>query len=195
MNEQKQEHYLHSIVRDFAYNCITGEYTELIDGTLAFICPHCGDITFVEHIYNKHSYKDSNNGCIRTQYAVTCGLCGKEFTTYDEYDPNIVNVIAELNHKGYTTEYCCEGHVYSGSQYQAPYIMFEYGSDIEKDYPDPPEGWYYDGKFSIIYNIPQECVDKINDWKYDESWKADAMESLSKWVSNIKPNQTTIKEK
>lgn len=192
-NEQKQEWYLYPITRDYTYNSILDQYTSVIDGTLAFICPHCGHIVYMPKIYDKHIYKSGINEYINLQYSVTCGLCGKPFTTTKEYDPNIVEAIADLNHKGYVTHCCCEGHVYSDGTYYQPFIMFM-TNDIRNQYPVPPEGWIYSADFgpetgmcAIEYVIPQKCMNNIiENQAHDESWKADAMQSLYTWISIVK---------
>lgn len=54
-----------------------------------------------------------------------------------EIDELFIPVIAELNKKGYTTRYCCSGHI---GEIPNSYIYFE--DDIKL--PSLPEGYLYD---------------------------------------------------
>ena len=53
-----------------------------------------------------------------------------------ELDPNIAEDISILNKKGYTTKYCCEGHISDHQYITSPYIYFNnMHYDIAKNLP------------------------------------------------------------
>lgn len=88
-----------------------------------------------------------------------CNTCGTVFTSYDrikthdyladcpeadcsgkifECDEQMIYPIDALNRKGYTTRFCCGGHIFSHSK--GGYINF-----VEGTMPDTvPKGWYKD---------------------------------------------------
>lgn len=66
--------------------------------------------------------------------------CGSKFVEVDEL---IAPAVFELNRKGYTTQFCCSGHLYEGCLPPTTYIMFEdyYNDGFNKPLPSVPEGF------------------------------------------------------
>lgn len=67
---------------------------------------------------------------ISTKYTFQCPHCGHKNVVDYLIDPNIVESIALLNKKGYTTEFCCEGHEEKADSYAA-YVRFAAGVTID----------------------------------------------------------------
>ena len=104
-----------------------------------YYCPECGSV------YDGMFFKDFN------RYGAPCpnlncvGYCF-------EVDELMLEPIKILNEKGYLTKFCCSGHSYLDSC--VGYIMFEdFIGDVDKIFKDLPEGWRFDGKDTIRYDL------------------------------------------
>lgn len=74
-----------------------------------------------------------------------------------EVDELILPVIAELNCKGYYTEYCCSGHYYERNINS--YIMFQEGITL----PFLPDGWELDA--CLLKETGKYCIRFIDKCK------------------------------
>jgi hypothetical protein len=135
-----------------------------VKGTLAYMCPACKEITYLEGSYSfnlKNVNKPENSVHAKIVVKLTCDNCGHIINNATgALDPNIAPVISELNKKGYYTLESCEGHQYDDEKSSQPYIWFT-SDKIEKAIKNNPlpEGFYIDkesknlGKCIIKYNI------------------------------------------
>lgn len=106
------------------------------------MCPHCYNIIYMNgKTYSDISSSDIDDFYLDINLIFTCSFCENR-TNGIELDPNIAEDISILNKKGYTTKYCCEGHI-SDHQYIAiPYIYFNDTHDsIVKNLPGT---WHVD---------------------------------------------------
>lgn len=148
-----------------------------LQGTLALMCPKCYDLTYIDIEYNikiKSKIYGHNISISRDpKIQMTCKNCH----WYDDailLDPNIAETISLLNKKGYTTEYCCEGHNgvkynYDNEDYEVDtgYISFYENIDIDAD--SLPESWYLaDGTDIPVIRSKKEYLDTylddIHEW-------------------------------
>ena len=97
--------------------------------------------------------------------------CGGEMVYIDEL---IYPTILLLNQNGYTTEFCCSGHMKEDSI--QCYILFaqETSDKIIQSFPVFPEGWTVEfvnfHRCMVNYNLKTECDDE----KYQQILKANS---------------------
>lgn len=200
---------LKEIQRSTIYDYENNKYINSTKGEYGFICPHCGNV-----MYKKVDYTIAFNWLhdyaapVEESFLEICETCGKEIDTYS-LDPNIAQIICDLNRMGYKTTNSCEGHTFhyedigspSGNEEELPiierqkegyetdsaYILFE-NDQIMKDYPTPPEGWHWDyltGDSKEAYLVYNPYTDHMTDFITDESWKEEALKALFIWVHSI----------
>ena len=179
-----------------------GKDVTITDGTLGFICPVCGRVTYVP-MYVKCVTKmvnESENATFPI-YRVKCHTCDNEFYTMVDYDPNIVEILYVLNTKGYSTMYSCEGHVESYDQISVPYISFK--DKTICDSIKAPAGWKWDndnpGLLSLRYVMSDETSEEILDDFYKgkstyEDWKEQPLKDLAEWAIQIPARTDNVTE-
>lgn len=103
-----------------------------------------------------------------------------------EVDELILPVIAELNRKGYYTEYCCSGHYYERNI--ASYIMFEEGIAL----PSLPDGWKLDtdtfknrGRYCIRFIDRFEKMNADEDQWFLEDYMAINFVTINSAMNNL----------
>ena len=75
-------------------------------------------------------------------YNLTCKNC-KSYGTMVEIDDNFLESIVILNKKGYTTDYCCSGHLIKNS---GTYIAFPLNIIL----PNLPNGFQYSKEINKV---------------------------------------------
>ena len=105
-------------------------------GTIAYMCPHCYNIIYMNgKTYSSISSSNIDDFYLNINLTFMCPFCENRVVGI-ELDPNIAEDISILNKKGYTTKYCCEGHISDHQYISAPYIYFNNThDDITKNLP------------------------------------------------------------
>lgn len=177
------------IKRDLYVN--NGKIVKVIDGTLGFVCPTCGEISFIPtYLKYETDVNHESEEAIFPVFRVKCLHCEEKFNTIADYDPNIVYILYDLNRKGYKTVYSCEGHVDSCG-ISLPYISF--ADKTICDTIAPPTGWVWtnDSKkvLTLYYDMSDEAqykiLDDFNHNSITEDWKEQAFIDLATWVSDL----------
>ena len=126
------------------------------------------------------------------EVVVTCPKCNCEYEAIG-IDPNIVDTIALLNKKGYTTLYSCEGNRISFKDINPDslcnaYISFKDNHmDVLSDNP-LPYNWNVDlslNEFVIRSNIPDGMP--VEEYCSEEVLK-ERMDSIYKWAESLPNN-------
>lgn len=117
-----------------------------------------------------------------------------------EIDVGIIDVIATLIRKGYTTEYCCEGHwrdnevlVYDedGNEipvpsnlitccYEESYISFAVGVEL----PSIPDGWGLEDPHDDAGVTIRAGEDSASEEEFEKK-KAECLRSLRAWAEGL----------
>lgn len=117
-----------------------------------------------------------------------------------ECDDLIAPIITILNKKGFTTEFCCEGHwewtdtEHISSMLDVPYITFVVGFHL----PNIPDGWHIDVSTTMTDeddNVIEGYWESIQARKLLEAenemlfnaYKIEALYNLLKWAESL-PN-------
>ena len=105
-------------------------------GTIAYMCPHCYNIIYMNgKTYSSISSSNIDDFYLNINLTFMCPFCENRVVGI-ELDPNIAEDISILNKKGYTTKYCCEGHISDHQYITSPYIYFNnMHYDIAKNLP------------------------------------------------------------
>ena len=114
-------------------------------------------------------------------------------------EPEIRDIISELNRKGYKTKYSSPGHrhlrkkedaepdgVYYGKLYSDARVMF----DGKFNFPAAPKYWFWRDVEGNSYLDIRPVIYNEKDGTPDEAfakWKTDYMNSLRNWVAKLKP--------
>lgn len=130
-----------------------------------YLCNGCGSVYKEED----GKYKDELRRC----HNILCS--GRVF----EVDELMIMPIKLLNQKGYTTLFCCSGHIERG--YCGGYISFALG----KEPKTVPKGWYMDDKRCIRYDFPKKY--RTNTEDRNTSILKNMM-ALDKWCKEL-PNK------
>ena len=141
-----------------------------INGTAAVICKHCGNVNLFEIMVVTTSHND--NVKIEPQITVMCSTCGgkNKLEPYDIIDPNIADIIATLNGKGYRTTASCDGH-----EDGVPYISFSKDCELETI----PEMW--------------ERIDESIYFSDEDMKNEVGLKSAKKWADSL-PKQPLSRE-
>lgn len=106
-----------------------------------------------------------------------------------QIDKGIQSIIRILNEKGYTTNYCCEGHFSETVKGGEIYISFIYPPTIF------PDGWTtkvvnkgYRPVTSFYYRIKKNSKLVKKQKEYFEEQKAKALEELLQFVNDLPVN-------
>ena len=157
---------------------------------VGFFCPKCYS-PIIKRYTLKEEYFYDPEFIVTRKFELTCSDCGHKFEQDWYLDPNITEVVALLNKKGYITEFCCEGHYtkdQDGNEYlsSTPYILFSFRKDIIFDELDLPYPWFEDSRgFDNIlaYEYGRLCI-RCNLEAYDTS-KQSAMDVIREWVERL----------
>lgn len=84
-----------------------------------------------------------------------CGNCGSKLVKIDEL---YIVIIKILNQKGYTTTYCCSGHIYE--KLPQSYILFGEGIKL----PFIPEGYVIDYEAHTILESFKDIIEIRRDF-------------------------------
>lgn len=84
----------------------------------------------------------------------TCKCCGYSGTFID-IDSGMVEIIQELNKKGYMTTFCCEGHIKDEFNYDKAYVYFNVYSDDVDDI-------FYNNRILLIFPSQSWIINKYN---------------------------------
>lgn len=156
----------------------------LIDiGERGFICPRCGELTFME-VDTKIFYYEKYPKVI---YDCKCDHCGLliEQTKDQLIDPNIAEAICYLNKAGIRTNYSCEGN-----DGQNMYISFE-DKKILKYSKTMPRYLCLETKKVIAsksmkeFNIePNVCLRPVFH-KPDDKFRSEVLDDIKRWAIDI----------
>jgi len=157
----------------------------LIDiGERGFICPRCGELTFMK-VDSKIFYYDEKYPKII--YDCKCNHCGLliEQTKDQLIDPNIAEAIYYLNKAGIKTNYSCEGN-----DGQDMYISFdddqilEY-NEIMPDYLCLETNKVIANKAMQEFNIePNVCLRPVFH-KPDDKFRSEVLDDIKRWAIDI----------
>lgn len=86
---------------------------------------------------------------------IPCGNCGSNLVKIDEL---YIAIIKLLNEKGYTTAYCCSGHIYE--KLPQSYILFGYGIKL----PSLPEGYVIDREAHTVVESSKDITEIRRDF-------------------------------
>lgn len=190
---------------------VNRKFIESRKGTVGFVCPKCFSVTYMD-VDNEQKFPFGHKYAIPkfNLYDIECDYCHEQLENIFDVDPNIAQIIADLNRLGYKTTASCEGHTYyyedegyyqdgddeifdrphEGYETTSAYIGFE-SDKIKKDYPEPPKGWYWDEYGADDDPVKVTCLrydphrDFHTDWVNDESWKEEALRALYLWTHMI----------
>lgn len=175
---------LRPLVISNRYNQIDDKYHITIVGQLAFICPQCGEITYVPVVF---SYQN-DDGLIEYdvyKYEVTCCKCNAVFWTSEAYGPNIAELVVALNKKGYTVLLSCEGHTTLENSWCSPLISFADAS-VKEHIKDLPDEWKWVDPNKTNEKAIMRCdYLHYDNYFYNEGWKPKLIEDLTAWVNNL----------
>ena len=157
---------------------------------IGFFCPKCFKPIIKRYALKEEFFYDPEF-IVTRKFELTCPDCGHKFEQSWYLDPNITEVIALLNKKGYITEFCCEGHYtkdQDGNEYlsSTPYILFSFRKDIIFDELNLPYPWIEDSKSvdnSLAYKYDRLCI-RYNLDAYDSS-KQFAIDVLKEWIGRL----------
>lgn len=131
---------------------------------MPYICPKCCET-------------DTINNKTKSVAIVKCNKCGLVFlvSSSNEIDKGIIETIALLNRKGYTTRFSCEGHddwKYWRKHPQAYIFFCERGlmREVVKEYPIP-DSWFIDNSaIGFILRSSAKHKTRLDDiYKWAES--------------------------
>jgi hypothetical protein len=100
---------------------------------ICFFCDNCFNTYFIDLNVKNHNLEYPY--IFVSMYCTNCESEGNVF----EVDENIIDSIALLNKKGYTTRYSCGGHEYEDDS--AGYIQFESSMKNKEIFTTLPESW------------------------------------------------------
>lgn len=144
-------------------------------GTIAYMCPYCYDIIYINGSYNLNFKFHRDNIYPKLTITYRCKVCNN-IVEGIELDPNIAETISILNKKGYYTKYCCEGHYENKKPNSTPYIYFDRFSPNEDSLPN---GWYIDKDFKNNHTIRA---------KLEKHSKKQILKDIYNWACNL-PNR------
>ena len=180
------------------------------NGFRSLMCPDCYNMIT---IYSRNNIVFDKNDKFEgleseLKYYGTCSVCGNDGEMI-ELDANIAPTIQLLNKKGYTTKFCCEGHLEFNPYYGAPeisnaYIYFAHNEQqhVLKYYP-LPKSWVNTTFVDVLDNIgfvirdkfTRDAVTACDEEEFDamktwEEWdKGKSMRDIYEWANSL-PNLT-----
>ena len=102
-----------------------------------YLCPECGRMTSINYIsFHRIKKGGKETKCLNEE-------CNGEMFECDE---EMAIPIAILNKKGYTTRYCCSGHLYQ--TLCRGYIAFANGVELNS----VPRGWFTEARDEAMLN-------------------------------------------
>ena len=160
-------------------------YTLAKDTIKYFMCDNCFKVIaghynasiifdYIREVYEDEPLYDPNNikvySNIDSTVGIMCPYCKRKGKEYDmfEIDKYMIDPIRYLNSKGYYTQFCCEGHIYSKyiqSEEDAikndemedslPYIVFDWDKIcVDSFSPETEEDKdFFINKFSNLYTL------------------------------------------
>ena len=158
----------------------------LVDiGERGFICPRCGELTFMKVDSKIFYYEDGKYPKII--YDCSCDHCGLiiEQTKDQLIDPNIAEAICYLNKAGIKTNYSCEGN-----DGQNMYISFEDNqilkySEIMPNYLCLETNKVIANKSMQEFNIEPNVHLRPIFHKPDEEFRAEVLNNIKQWAIDI----------
>lgn len=167
--------------------------------TVALMCPKC--FKWFKVILNRNSSfsvdydLDDTNGKLETNlmnvnYSGKCSGCERRVIFID-IDIELADIISTLNRKGYTTQFCCSGHV----PYARRFILF----DSEYNFPSSPRYWRLMVNNNINYSRSEIIIElkdytqfkQFNDFnlleleKNSKIIKSILFDELNNWVNSL----------
>lgn len=115
-----------------------------------------------------------------------------------EIDELMIPIVIKFREKGYTTAFCCQGHIFEANVLIDPYICFTRDSiqKIKEKNPTPPEGWVYyeNGIYAEELDIEEYRNDQprcdtnilMQNYKNKFEFIYKHMNSFYDWIENLK---------
>lgn len=156
---------------------------------VGFICPNCNNV-MMARITIRHNIQptiidkefDYDLDMV-TSFQYKCHVCQFQVVTTEYYTPNIVDIVAVLNAKGYKVTKADEGHDTCDCIAIKPFINFADNSIIncasEITGIPLPDGWMLNDMRVIASLVYEGDMDKVPVHK--------RMEALRHWVNSIPP--------
>ena len=184
-----------------------------------FMCPECYEIVDVRKVNNVidfeyydlpdfmtdfHLGEDVENVSYNVDLPLinihcTCKHCNNKVSLI-ELDEGIVDMISNLNKKGYDTIFSCEGHIINEENYDLAYVIFEvpdiaddifFINRIYKNFPS--HAWIINRSFRRLENKSVVEIYMRDSYAKEDKKRLEALRFLNEFV-NVIPNINEIME-